>query len=327
MKIVEQDGVKIYVPMNSADAKILATMVLDAEATTELPFHEDTIIEEKGGPGSGHKGHRGRPGHHGGSLPGGRHFSNIADRMLGSFHPPKENEEMSSKFFDIYGMEIDDFLNGAYNFQEGNFKTRFTRLIHMTAEDADDGIPYIHVEGTINDMTGFEHSGISNTAASFERKIYLSDDDDGEKTGIVVHSSFEIRPDYQDKDLGMKFYEQSEKAYIDAGVRAIKLIANMSVGGYAWARMGFDFDGEKLRTNMIDEFRNKLWDPHEDQFGMAFGDGKGLHAWDIASFIDKDGYKFGKSFLMNSHWAAIKYLDPKSEGYRVGQAYYAAHHK
>jgi hypothetical protein len=76
MKIIEIDGITQYAPENAAETRKLAKMVLEGKVMPDLTDMHTTeeikhkaIISFKGGPGSGHHGHRGRPGKVGGGLP------------------------------------------------------------------------------------------------------------------------------------------------------------------------------------------------------------------------------------------------------------------
>ncbi len=52
-----------------------------------------------------------------------------------------------------------------------------------------------------------------------------------------------------------------------------------------------------------------------------------MNSWDIAAAKGPDGHKIGKDSMMGSNWDGHKSLDPKSTGYKVGQAYYEARSK
>jgi len=75
MKITKNNEITVYAPENAADTRELAKLVLAGKVLPELnDFHKSThnsVIRNKGGTGSGHYGHAGRPGKVGGSLPGG----------------------------------------------------------------------------------------------------------------------------------------------------------------------------------------------------------------------------------------------------------------
>ena len=46
------------------------------------------------------------------------------------------------------------------------------------------------------------------------------------------------------------------------------------------------------------------------------------HAWEIAAYEGPDGEKIGKEFMLGTEWDGIKEMDPKNEGWKVGQKYY-----
>jgi len=55
----------------------------------------------------------------------------------------------------------------------------------------------------------------------------------------VHHDFFRLSEALQGKGLGSKLIDESFKHYDKLGVEEVTLYANLSVGGYAWARMGF----------------------------------------------------------------------------------------
>lgn len=139
------------------------------------------------------------------------------------------------------------------------------RTLHDTAEDALDQIEKHESEqasgppSVLNPATfksifdGFEHNGMraevvhsssgvvhgeikadGNVVGKFTREA------DGEQS--VYHDSLYIEPDYQGRGFGTAFFEHSVDEYRKLGVTRVRVTAGSSVGGYQWARRGFDFD-------------------------------------------------------------------------------------
>lgn len=77
-----------------------------------------------------------------------------------------------------------------------------------------------------------------------------------------------LEPHVQGQGFAKEFYERVENWYIANGVREIKVHADIDVGGYAWARGGFDWDlgasaSERSRTlatarHVADAIRNEM---------------------------------------------------------------------
>jgi len=73
----------------------------------------------------------------------------------------------------------------------------------------------------------------------------------------VIHKLFELRDDLQDEGRAATILESHIGHYEASGVKRVELIANISVGGYAFAKYGFkvieDFANiENLRQQVID---------------------------------------------------------------------------
>jgi len=89
-----------------------------------------------------------------------------------------------------------------------------------------------HVSGAVLNQDGTK-------VGYFKRK--LGYDKDGNPT-YVYHERFEIDEEYQGLGLGSAMNRQAENWYISQGFRNVQLQAGLDMGGYAWARAGFDFN-------------------------------------------------------------------------------------
>lgn len=87
----------------------------------------------------------------------------------------------------------------------------------------------IKVQGTIYDKNG-------KMAGIVERD--LREDRFGTQ---VDNTQMELYPQYQGQGFASEFYRQTEARLKAAGVRTANIHANLDVGGYAWARKGFDW--------------------------------------------------------------------------------------
>lgn len=137
--------------------------------------------------------------------------------------------------------------------------------------------------------------------------------------GVVDHSEFEINADNQNTGFGKRFYENQEKSYLNNGYDFIYLVANGDVGGYAWARMGFDFSTNETKNRMAELFYAHYQERYGNNPSLETAD-----AWEIASYKGPDGHSIGKEFMMGTEWTARKDLAIDSLGYQIGQQYYAS---
>lgn len=138
----------------------------------------------------------------------------------------------------------------------------------------------------------------------------------------VEHVKFSLIKSEQGKGFGSAFYQHNEKSYSKMGIKKIELQANMTVGGYAWARMGVNFRDTREAANIYERFANTWSKKYPDTKPPIL-----MNSWDIAAVKGPDGHKIGKEAMMGSNWDGHKSLDPKSTGNKIGQAYYKARAK
>lgn len=190
-------------------------------------------------------------------------------------------------------------LGQAYEVEhpESGLHTRITSIKALS-----DPMPLLWVEGGI--FAGDQEVG------RFSRRL----DAQG-----VFHDHLTLNREYEGKGFGTFFYKQSEAVYLKLGVPKVHLVANLEVGGYAWARMGFDFGGEFSRHDVYERVID-LWRKRYPRH--AFPTVMPEKPWQIATLQGPDGYPIGKAALLGSNWYGIKRLNPNAEGFRVGLAYY-----
>lgn len=166
----------------------------------------------------------------------------------------------------------------------------------------------LHIGGTFSDASGRRIAEYSITLTP----------------GKAHHGHLVIADDQQGAGLAALAVEALEDQYKSIGVKQVTLIANYEVGGYAWARMGYDF---------IDAYQEE---PINDAFAMRLSREKGLapvemtgdpdykrfvklhHAWQKATY-EYNGVKIGKEVMLGSQWDAVKVLG--GEGDRIGEEY------
>lgn len=187
---------------------------------------------------------------------------------------------------------------------------------------------YINSDGSIL-FIGVIGSG--EYKGKFER--LLGSDESGDL--FVSHEYLTLAPDVQGQRFAEEFNANAEQWYRESGISRIKLHANINVGGYAWARAGFDFATEAQRSQKIVELESRIrqyeWKAHEaktdvERIGLesqaqaarALVDraksGERISAYEIsqvgrpADATGKDAEWIGKVLLIGSDWQAVKWL-------------------
>lgn len=151
----------------------------------------------------------------------------------------------------------------------------------------------------------------------------------------VTHGDLSLRPEVQGQGFAREFIGHVERWYREAGVTHVELFADIDVGGYAWARQGFDFktsgDARKiLRLLQLQTDRlgwNSLGIPSEriaDQVAAAralldraerteFGSPDYPSAYEISQLgrwpgAGRTDRWIGKATLLGSGWNGVKPL-------------------
>ncbi len=148
---------------------------------------------------------------------------------------------------------------------------------------------------------------------------------------VVDHLHFALEQNHQNNGLAADINERAEQEYRKIGVTGIELIANMSIGGYAWARQGYDFSNSREREKLLESIDQKLLGlALSGKFSMEQGDVlraelvKMEHPWEIAEWNPLDeppGKHLGKYLLVGTTWNGIKSLDPNSPSFKRGEQY------
>jgi hypothetical protein len=80
----------------------------------------------------------------------------------------------------------------------------------------------------------------------------------GIKRTKVYHAFFELDKDVQGVGINNAFLGESLKLYDQLGLDAVRVTANIDVGGYTWARSGFNFLSLNTLNNTIDDMRARI---------------------------------------------------------------------
>lgn len=169
-------------------------------------------------------------------------------------------------------------------------------------------------------------------AAEVNASVYNKD---GQKVGIVVrglhagqdgarvhNAEMLLSPKYQGQGFASEFTKQTEARLKAAGVKEASLRANQDVGGYAWARKGFDWadpgEGQKKVGDLASWYKGQ---PHPDPAVTKEIAALAARAKDPASAqfpapfdLSRVGYQPGastwpgKEFLLGTGWDGVKTL-------------------
>jgi len=172
--------------------------------------------------------------------------------------------------------------------------------------------------GKLNDASTLGiYSHDRESGADLDRWVQLDETDQP----LAIHVNLDLPKSMQKNGLGTDMLQRAEGLYEKIGIKKIQLHANSQVGKYAWARLGFDFDGEDTRLNVAERFYQYLTVkgvPDDDWPDVK-------HAWEIAAYTHPKGS--GRDFLLSKDapsYPAVKNLDENDLGYQVGEAYYRA---
>lgn len=101
----------------------------------------------------------------------------------------------------------------------------------------------LSVSGVIRDASGI-HRG------KFERQFY--------QDGEVHHGYFKLDSSAQGGGFQTRWFEHALDGYAAHGFDRVTVHADIDVGGYAWAKQGFDFQSDYLRERFMDELHSAL---------------------------------------------------------------------
>lgn len=107
------------------------------------------------------------------------------------------------------------------------------------------------VYNNLTELHGQIYDSGGNQAGTFQRD--LRRDSDG--TLWVEHAYLKLSAIYQGQGFAKEFNNHLYDWYRDNGVEHVKVHANIDVGGYTWARQGFDFSNEYNADGVLDRLR------------------------------------------------------------------------
>lgn len=159
----------------------------------------------------------------------------------------------------------------------------------------------------------------------FERRVRL----DAAGEPFVYHAYLRLEPGAQGGGFASAFNAHAEAVYRAKGVKAVRVSANIDVGGYTWAATGFNWDvgtgspedvairrsqqcirmyragQHRLTAEQRSAVEARLWNGPQD--GPLRPGYHLINAWDLAHFGGGD-HAIGKALLLGTSWAGIKPL-------------------
>ena len=238
----------------------------------------------------------------------------------------QRNELMRNLETTETGRGILNYLRGLSQYKDDETGLSFDGF---DIKSDDHGI--IEVKARIYDKAKSADASVGNITRSFDLKSL-----------DVHHDWMKLYKDtYQNSGFGLRFYHESEKAYMAAGFKTVTLQANLKVGGYAWARMGFDIDPKPAKRTVVGietEYKtrkqyvlDKVISRYKETYGVPPAK-LPTTMIEAAVLTGPDGKRIGKLAMLNkdnendtpdSHWwMGIKRLDPNDANYQIGVAYY-----
>lgn len=211
-------------------------------------------------------------------------FGSLGDELQeAGFEPHLHPRDRRGRFIDFLGQMPHNSIErmASYNIErtrEGHYLIRKDSdprnpVTHATPEAAFEHIERIEgapEAGVLNAQTfprifdGFEHNGMraevtqtwgggcsgvirdtetGNSVGNFAREIDVARD------GVhIYHDALSIKPAFQGRGFGTAFFEDSLAKYKERGVVSLRVTAGSSVGGYQWARRGFDFNLDRYKV-------------------------------------------------------------------------------
>ncbi|MCK9600148.1 MAG: hypothetical protein M0R06_13980, partial [Sphaerochaeta sp.] len=214
-------------------------------------------------------------------------------------HSEKALKKADEILYNIGPLSGEDFINAAYNYIDPETGLE-AKLLSMGVSTSGKSV-VIHGEIYDGELR----------AGTFTRTLT--------ENGTMEHDLFDLKAEYQKGGFGRRFYEHSEGIYIQAGIEYVTLHAGLSIGGYSWARMGFQADPTDI-DRFIDIARKEWEKVSEFKFPTVTN-------WTmskIAALRAPEGNNVGFETLAGRSWYGIKHLDVDNESFQDGLLYYAA---
>lgn len=190
----------------------------------------------------------------------------------------------------------DHAIHAAFDYKDG--PTGLTVSVDSVRRQGT-GHSSVYVSAYIRDANGEIVGGAEHTIRPADQRTAALD-------GLVLN------PGIQGQGFAARYMAQVEDAYRAHGVEKLTGVANIDVGGYAWARSGWDFSdqsgrhdvairarevGRKFSPEVQAEIRRVSDDPNSSAVEFAMiGWTPGASTWP------------GKQIMLGSNWGMVKQL-------------------
>jgi hypothetical protein len=174
----------------------------------------------------------------------------------------------------------------------------------------------VEVQASIFDANG-------RAVGSTSREFHRGDDDDLNKLW-VYHAYLQLAPQVQGQGFAEAWNGRLGDWYHESGLAYIKVTANIDVGGYTWARHGFDWDGPGGPQTIAARLRGLLDRPFGEQqrqaaedmlrrLALPYGDPDFPTPYEVSQVGRQPGQGrtdtwIGKAAMLGSLWKGIKWL-------------------
>lgn len=267
----------------------------------------------------------------------------ISDSYSGSY-TPEQNIRFANKLFRDATKKQDklsgEVIKDAWEVDDkaSGLKSEVHAVINNRNDDT------VSIMGRVKNENG-------SVVGRFTRTVY--------RDGHVYNSYFSMNDDMQGTGFGSQLYRNAEVVLKKAGFDRVEISANIDVGGYAWAKMGFDFkedyQANSFKNDLISFVTRNMESRFAGQTAEQYDKHKAIitnaintqlssrpRAWEIAAFNipgwtkTKNIYNsstkiwedvpmhLGKAFMLGKGWSAVKYLKDQDPGYKIGEQYYKA---
>jgi GNAT superfamily N-acetyltransferase len=200
------------------------------------------------------------------------------------------------------------------------------RAVSATAGDLPKGVTWDEVRATVTAATAKAPATVNWSVIAhdmYERPVIRMNRTatlDAAGNLQVEHGLFKIDPEFQGLGLAGRANAAMEDWYRSMGVSRITLTANIDVGGYAWAKAGWDWDVEEVGNIEVIQVLNQV----KGQTGLDTPERKVVEGWladvkgggdlplpfEVAMLGWAEGKKTwpGKEGMLGSFWSGEKRL-------------------
>jgi GNAT superfamily N-acetyltransferase len=224
-----------------------------------------------------------------------------------------------------YRTQIEQMYNGDRGLGSQGYKVRM-RELSFRADPYGGGRSRMHIQGSLRDADGLEVGTVSRT-------VYF----DGAGDPVEVHNDlFTIDRAYRGQGVASDLYRRQENWAIQQGVSKITIHANIDVGGYAWARAGYDYQNRDQADMHLRSLISRASDRSGPEYAAALEELRSFQQrmrdnptwfptpWELSRVgrTDAEGHDIimtdrngkptwpGKELMLGTDWLAVKHLRP-----------------